>query len=190
MKARFRGILCTTALVVASAGALEAQDQERETGIGWVVDLIHRLSGPRFLGPALSGYYVLPGEAGLRLRLTGAYRWSLGETGGVPEDATVTMLTVQPALELPVQHIPIDFAVGFALHNFGGDADSFWHYSVPVQAQWRPRTPERWVPRVGVVLHAFPSFDQDAFAPLPVTVSRDDSEAVWQFIAGLDYRFR
>jgi hypothetical protein len=170
-------------LVFGGAGRLSAQD------LGGFLDWLHKLSGPRFLGAGLTGVYTFPGEAGIRLRLSGVYRTSISESGEVtPADANITMLSVQPALELPVQKIPIDFGVGFALHRFGGDAVGFWHYSVPIYVQLRPRSAGRVSPLFGIGIDVFPKFEQADFAPLTVTVSRVDSEAVLHLFAGLTIR--
>jgi hypothetical protein len=117
------------------------------------------------------------------------YRTSISESGKViPADANITMITVQPAVEFPVQKIPIDFGVGFALHRFGGDAAGFWHYSVPIYVQFRPRGAGRVHPLLGVGVHIFPKFDATDFAPLAVTVNRVNAEPVLQLFAGLTIR--
>jgi hypothetical protein len=170
---------------LGGAGSLPAQD----AGLGAFLDWLHKLSGPRFVGGGVSGFVTLPGDAGVRLRLSGAYRTSTGESGEVtPADANITMLSVQPAVEFPVQSIPIDFGLGVALHRFGGDAEGFWHYSVPVYVQFRPRNTRRVAPLLGVGVHVFPRFEPSDFAPLAVTVSRQDSEAVLQVFAGVSIR--
>lgn len=173
-------------MVLARAEGLSAQDGG---GLGAILDWIHKLSGPRFVGAGLTGFYTVPGEAQVHLRLTGVYRTSISESGEVePSDANITMITVQPTVEFPVQKIPLDFGVGVALHRFGGDADGFWHYSIPILAQFRPRGGGRVIPRIGVAVHVFPKFDPADFAPLIVDVSRQDAEAVLQLFVGLDYR--
>jgi len=177
-------------MVLGGAGRLSAQDaQDGGGGLGGFLDWLHKLSGPRFVGAGLTAFYTVPGEAGIRLRLSGVYRTSISESGEVtPADGNITMISVQPAVEFPVQKIPIDFGVGFALHRFGGDAQGFWHYSVPIYVQFRPRGAGRVTPLLGVGVHIFPKFDQADFAPLAVTVSRVDSEAVLQLFAGLTIR--
>jgi len=170
-------------LVFGGAGKLAAQD------FGGFLDWLHKLSGPRFVGVGLTTSYTVPGEAGIRLRLSGVYRTSVSESGEVtPADANITMISVQPALEFPVQKIPLDFGVGFALHRFGGDATGFWHYSVPIYVQYRPRDAGKVTPFIGAGVHIFPKFGAADFLPLNVTVSRTDSEAVLQLFAGLTIR--
>ena len=170
-------------------GALRARLVEDESGLGAFLDWLNKLSGPRFVGAGVTAYYQFRGDAEIRLRLSGVYRTSVSESGEVtPADANITMITLQPAVEFPVQKIPIDFGVGFAVHRFGGDADGFWHYSVPVYAQFRPRGERRVTPLLGIGVHIFPKFDAADFAPLGVTVSREDSEAVLQFFAGVSIR--
>ena len=169
-------------LVLGGAGKLAAQDLD----LGGILDWLHKLSGPRFVGAGLTAVYTIPGEAGIRLRLSGVYRTSISESGEVtPADANITMITVQPAVEFPVQKIPIDFGVGFALHRFGGDAAGFWHYSVPIYAQFRPRGPRRVTPLLGIGIHIFPKFNATDFAPLTFTVSRTNTDAVLQLFGGV-----
>jgi len=168
---------------------LRARLAESESGLGAFLDWLNKLSGPRFVGAGVTAYYQFPGDAEIRLRLTGVYRTSVSESGEVtPADANLTMITVQPAVEFPVQQIPLDFGVGLALHRFGGDAEGFWHYSVPIYAQFRPRHARRVTPILGIGVHLFPKFEQSDFAPLAVTVSRQDSEAVLQLFGGLSIR--
>lgn len=169
------GLVCVT-------GKLSAQ-------VGAILDWLHKLSGPGFVGLGLTGAYETKGQAQIRLRLTGVFRTSVSESGEVtPPDANITMLTFQPAVEFPLQQIPFDFGVGIALHYFGGDADEFWHYSVPIYAQFRPRNQNRVIPVVGLGIQVFPKFDATDFAPLTVNVSRDDAEAVLQLFMGIHIR--
>jgi hypothetical protein len=102
--------------------------------------------------------------------------------------ANITMITLQPTVEFPLQKIPIDVGIGLAFHHFDGDADGFWHYSIPIQAQFRPRGNGKLVPRIGAALNVFPKFDDTDFAPLTVDVSRDHAEAVLQLFLGFDFR--
>jgi hypothetical protein len=191
MQRLIRSIMLVGLVFLGGAGTVSARQLEASDGggVGIFLDWLHKLSGPRFVGAGLSGFLTLPGDAGVRLRLSGTYRTSTGESGEVtPEDANITMLSVQPAVEFPVQRIPIDFGVGVALHRFGGDAEGFWHYSVPVYVQFRPRNTRRIAPLLGVGVHIFPRFEPSDFAPLVVTVSRQDSEAVLQVFAGVSIR--
>ena len=172
-------------MVFGGAGKLAAQDLD----LGGFLDWLHKLSGPGFVGAGLTAAYTIPGSAKVRLRLSGVYRTSVSESGKViPADANITMISVQPAVEFPVQVIPIDFGIGFALHRFGGDAAGFWHYSVPIYVQFRPRGDRRVHPLLGVGVHIFPKFDATDFAPLAVTVNRVNAEPVLQLFAGLTYR--
>jgi hypothetical protein len=169
---------------------------EGELGLGAIIEGIFKMSGPGFVGSGVTVYWqewdpagVRAGTvSGVRLRLTATYHVSVNEEEAVdPDDANITMVTLQGSGEFPLQRIPFDVRFGFALHRFGGDADPFWHYSLPVQAQWRPRWERRWVPRIGVGAYIFPAFDADDFAPLDVKVSRDENEAVTHFFVGIDY---
>jgi hypothetical protein len=188
MKRLICGIMLVGFVVLGRADGLSAQTDEGG-GLGAFLDWLHRLSGPRFVGVGATGFYTVPGETGIRLRFSGVYRTSVSESGEVtPANANITMLTLQPTIEFPLQQIPIDFGIGVGLHHFGGDADGFWHYSIPIVAQFRPRGEGRIVPRIGLALNVFPKFDATDFAPLVVTVSRDDAEAVLQLFIGLDFR--
>lgn len=171
-------------LMLGGARGLPAQD------LGPILDWIHKLSGPPFVGAGLTGSITVGQEPRFLLRLTGVYRTSVSESDAVdPDDANITMITLQPTVELPLETIPFDFGIGVALHRFGGDADGFWHYSVPVLVQWRPRNASRLIPRIGLALHVFPEFDATDFAPLTVDVSRDGAEAVLQSFVSLAIRF-
>jgi hypothetical protein len=182
MKRLIRSIVFVGLVVVGGAERLPAQD------LGAIIDWLHKLSGPRFVGAGLTGSYSSAGDSGIRVRLSGVYRTSVSESGEVtPADANITMISVQPAVEFPVNKIDVDFGVGLALHRFGGDADAFWHYSVPIYVQYRPRN-RRVTPVLGIGVHVFPRFDPADFAPLTVTVSRQDSEAVLQLFGGLHIR--
>jgi hypothetical protein len=157
--------------------------------VGAFLDWLHRLSGPRFVGAGVTAFKEISGDSGIRLRVSGVYRTSVSESGEVtPSDANITMISLQPALEFAVQKLPIEFGVGLALHRFGGDAEGFWHYSVPVYVQFRPRGAARVQPVLGIGVHLFPKFEAQDFAPLAVTVSRQDSEAVLQLFGGVSIR--
>ena len=191
MQRLIRSIVLVGLVVHGGAGTVSARQfaEADGGGLGVFLDWLHKLSGPRFVGGGVSGFVTLPGDAGVRLRLSGAYRTSTGESGEVtPDYANITMLSVQPAVEFPVQRIPIDFGLGVALHRFGGDAEGFWHYSVPVYVQFRPRNTRRVAPLLGIGVHIFPRFEPSDFEPLAVTVSRQDSEAVLQVFAGVSIR--
>ena len=192
------GLLFAVLAVFPTAGRVAAQ----EDGMGAILDWIHKLSGPPFIGFGLTGFHELRGvqlqgedtthrEPGIRFRLTTVYRMSISETGEVmPETANITMLTIQPTVEFPITRLPLEFGVGVALNRFGGDADAFWHLSVPVLAQYRPRhASSRFVPRVGVAVHVFPGFSTSDFEPLVVDVQRGAAEAVLQFFVAIERRW-
>ena len=188
MKRLVRGIALVSLLVLGGTGVASAQTAEGG-GLGGFIDWLIRLSGPPFVGAGATAFYTLRGEAGVRLRFSAAYRTSVSESGEVtPEDANITMVTLQPSVEFPLQKSPIDVGIGFAFHSFGGDADGFWHYSVPLSAQYRPRGNGSVVPRIGAALNVFPKFDATDFAPLDVSVSRDNAEAVFQLFLGFEFR--
>jgi hypothetical protein len=196
MYTTFRCILFGVLSIFLTAGGVEAQDED---GMGAILDWIHKLSGPQFIGFGLNAYHEFAGvplreenpahrEPGIRLRLSTIYRTSIREAADVdPDNANITMLTIQPTVEFPITRIPLEFGVGVALNRFGGDADSFWHLSVPVLAQFRPRQASwRFVPRVGVAVHVFPGFSASDFAPLVVDVQRDAAEAVFELFVAVE----
>ncbi len=183
-----RGFMLVSAMIGGTGSALSAQTADDGGGLGAFLDWLHRLSGPRFVGGGLTAFSTIPGETRIRLRLTGAYRTSVSEEGEVtPADANITMITLQPAVEFPLRNLPVDISLGLGLHRFGGDADGFWHYSIPISAQYRSLSGGRFAPRFGAAVNLFPAFDPSDFAPLDVTVSRDGTEAVLQVFLGLDF---
>lgn len=190
MKRLLGSTLLVSIMLLAGVGWLSAQEEEDEGGgLGAFLDWLHKLSGPRFVGAGVTGFYTVSNATGIRLRLDGVYRTSISEAGEVePQDANITMITVQPTVEFPLRGIPFDVGVGIAFHRFGGDADGFWHYSVPILAQFRPRGGGPVIPRIGIGVHIFPKFDPEDFAPLNVDVSREDAEAVLQLFLGLEIR--
>jgi hypothetical protein len=190
MKRRIGSTLLVSIMLLAGVGRLSAQAEDDGGGLGAILDWLHKLSGPRFVGAGVTGFFTVSDATGIRLRLDGVYRTSISEAGEVePENANITMITVQPTVEFPIPNIPFDLGVGVGLHRFGGDVDGFWHYSIPILAQFRPRGGGRVVPRIGVAVHVFPTFDATDFAPLIVDVSRENAEAVLQLFVGLDFHF-
>jgi hypothetical protein len=174
-------------LTLAGSEATAAQS----AGAGGILDWIHKLSGPQFIGGGITAYGTLKGESGIRARLSVLHRWSVDEAEEVtPPDANITMWTVQPSLEFPLKDVPIELAVGIAVHRFQKDVDPFWHYSVPVSVQGRfPVNGSRSLfLRPGISINIFPAFGPDDFQPLDVDVSRDKGEVVLQLFFGIDFR--
>ncbi|NIS66486.1 MAG: hypothetical protein GTO05_15265 [Gemmatimonadales bacterium] len=179
--------LTVSAMLVAfltAAGAVSGEAQS--AGLGGLLDWIHRLSGPQFAGAGVTAFGTLKGESHVRARLSVVHRRSFDEAEEVVQpDVMITMWTVQPTIEFPLQNAPLELAVGVAFHRFQGDVDPFWHYSVPVLAQVRLKTGSVF-PRFGLGIHIFPAFGPDDFSPLTVDVSRDKAELVLQFFLGID----
>lgn len=171
-----RAILCLACVLTATP--LDAAAQER-SGAGGIMDFIHKLSGPQFFGGGVTGYWR-PSDAPLQARLTAVLRSSIREEGEVvPDDANITMTTLQLGLEYLLPRVPVNLAGAVAYHRFGGDADTFWHPSFPFEAAARiPPIGGRVVIRPAIGYHIFPGFDTADFEPLVVSVSRDETEYV------------
>jgi hypothetical protein len=174
-----RAILCLACLLPSTP--LGAAAQER-SGVGAIVDFIYKLSGPQFLGAGLTGYWR-PSDTPLQARLSAIRRSSIREEGEVvPDDANITMTTLQLGLEYLVPRVPVNFAGAVAYHRFGGDADAFWHPSFPFEVAARiPPIGGRVVIRPAIGYHIFTAFDDSDFEPLVVSVSRDETEYVRYF---------
>lgn len=191
MTLAFRTWWMSFALLTLSAPPLHAQE-----GIGAILDWINKLSGPRFVGAGATFYAPVYGEeqtdraydGSIRYRLSLAYHVSYDSDEAVdPDGSSIRMLTIRNSVEFPVRYLPVDFAVGLSLHRFSGDADPFWHWSVPLRAQYRVRLSPTAHLRFGPTLDVFPGFDTDDFQPLTVDVSRDRAEAAFGFVVGVDF---
>ncbi|MBT8405739.1 MAG: hypothetical protein KJP18_17925 [Gemmatimonadetes bacterium] len=171
------------ATVVALLG-VPTPASAQELDFGGFLEWIHRLSGPQFIGPGLS---VATTGDGPRFRFSAAYRWSFASDDAIDPDGGLTQLSVRPALEIPLCDC-LDLVGGVGLHRYAGDADAFWHWSVPVHLQGRiPLSPGTRL-RVGAGAHYFPEFGADDFAPLTVTAPRDGGEFVLTAYVGVDWR--
>jgi hypothetical protein len=181
MKKLFFSAALMTIIGLAGAQSVEAQGG----GLGAILDYIHRLSGPRMVGPAATGWVSL-GEVP-RLRLSVARRWSWHYEGAVlPEGRSVRMWSFQPALEARIKG-PLFAGGGVAVHSFDGDfAERFTHVSYPVYAQLR------FPARAGVQAvvsggyHIFPAFPEDAFGDLETGVSKTAREGSLWFGVGFE----
>jgi len=167
-------------------------------GIGDVIDIIIKLSGPTFVGPRLSFFYELGSESepGPRIRVAAAQRWAVRKEGKVnPASTSITMQTLQVGIELPTANLPFYVAPAFALHHFTSEAfDNFWTWSIPLTLQLRATNGWRagkllFIPLISGAIHYFPAFDEADFSPVDVTVSREAPEAVFEILAGFDVRF-
>jgi hypothetical protein len=181
-------LLCCTVLMVllslAGAQSLEAQRK----GLGGILDFIGRLSGPRMVGPAATGWMALGEAEVLRVRVSAARRWSVHYEGAVlPEDESVDMWSLQPGLELKLAD-PFAVGAGVAVHRFSGDfADPFIHLSYPVYAQWRFPTGSPIQAVLSAGFHYWPAFDEGDFAPLETGVSTVSGEPTRWFGVGFEY---
>lgn len=162
-------------------------------GIGVILEWINKLSGPPFWGVGASFSTPLPGHEDrdpyFQYRLDAILHYSFNEADEVdPDDAEIRMLTLRNTVQFPVRYLPLDFGVGVSLHRFSGsDFDAFWHWSVPIQAQFSYTLSPRATLRAGPTLDVFPAFDDEDFLPVIVNVSRDDAEAVFGFFVGADF---
>ena len=171
------GSLIALALATAPTPA-HAQDR-----LGGVLEWIHRLSGPQFIGPSVS--YARGEEVGFRLAL--AYRWSVASDAQIDPDGRLTMLSLTPTIEFGVLD-QLRLGTGAAAHRYGGDVDGFWHWSVPVYAQGVFPASNSMDVLVGAGAHYFFEFEADDFSPRTVTAPRDGGELVPMLFAGLQWR--
>jgi hypothetical protein len=174
------------ALAVALAGLVPAQPVgAQDEGIGGLLDWINKLSGPRMVGPALTGWIALNDDFVVRGSV--AARWSSTTDESIrPTDNRVSMVSLQPTVEYRISEAA-RLGAGFAFHHFGGDADGFWHPSFPLYTQVRFPMESRWKAVVTVGAQVFTEFDAADFDPLIVDVSRDGAEASLWLSAGVEY---
>lgn len=183
--------LLTLSLVVMVTTPSAVFAQEDESMIDAVIEFINKLSGPTMVGPEAS--YARP-VGSVRLRFSTAYLFSVASDDVVePDGASVTMLSLKPAIEFPMGDCPMSIGAGVSLHRFGGDADeAVWHWSVPVYFQGHFRVagteqePKVFL-RVGMGGEYFPEFGADDFAPLTTGVSTDGGELTLIGFAGLAF---
>jgi hypothetical protein len=167
-------------LTLSAPSAAVAQSR-----MGGLLDWIHKLSGPQFIGPTLS--YAVGGEAA-RFRLSGSYRWSVWSEDAIdPADGSITMFSVEPAGEFTLYRW-LEARAGVALHRYMGDSDGFWHWSLPVYLQGLVPVSDRLDLRLGAGGHYFFEFGPDDFLPLIVEAPRDGGEFTWAFYAGVDWK--
>lgn len=177
------------------AGPQLAAAQQNGGGFGGFMDWIHRLSGPRMLGGSVS-YFSPHLPAGspengarpiLRGRLTAAYRHSVSSDDKIePDGSPITMFSIRPMVEISL-HEYVEIGIGGALHRFGGDADSFWHWSIPAYLQAGVPLTDVVELKAGVGVHYWPKFDAGDFLPLVVDVRRDEGEFTPAAFLGFDF---
>ena len=132
---------------------------------------------------------VMPSkENSVRFRISAIYRTSYDEAEEIdPDDASIQMITLRPVFEIPLGSLPVDLGAGFAFHRFqGDDFQSFWHWSVPMQAQLRIPIGRVFRLRGGLSVDIYPRFDGSDFSPLIVNVSTEKAEAVLGAFLGFD----
>lgn len=171
-------------MVITSLAAVQPVRAD-DGGWGAFLDWINRLSGPRMVGPALSGWIGL-GER-FAVRGSVAARWSsTTDDAVIPSGNRINMISLQPTLEYRIT----DWAGlggGLALHRFGGDVDGFWHSSFPLYGYVRGPMGRRLQGVLSVGTQIFPEFGTTDFAPLTVDVSRDGAEAAFWVSIGAEY---
>jgi hypothetical protein len=170
-----RHAVLALALTVLGTGPADAQ-------VSAVLDWIHRLSGPQFVGPNIS-YAV--GNDRVRVRGALAYRWSVASDDAISPDGGITMFSVSPTVEFRVLS-QLDLGIGAAAHRYGGDVDGFWHWSIPVYAQGVFPASDRIAVRFGAGANWFFEFEGTDFQPLTVTAPRDGGELVPMIFAGVE----
>lgn len=185
-----RRLILLSLLVTGSMMFVAEPTEAQTSGTGGIIEWIHKLSGPQFIGGGITGWGTLKATSGIRARLSVLHRWSVDEAEEVTPEASLTMLTFQPALELPLKDVPVELGVGMAIHRFQKNIDPFWHYSFPVyvQGMFPVNRSGSLLLRPGVGVHIFPAFGPNDFAPLAVAVSRDKAEVVLHIYFGVDFR--
>lgn len=186
-----RQLVLAVVVMTMTPGAVLAQ--EEESMLDAVIEFINKLSGPTMVGPAAS--YAHP-MGSVRLRFSAGYLFSVASDDVIePDGSSVTMLSLQPAVEFPVGG-PMSIGTGVSMHRFGGDADEgFWHWSIPLyfQGHFRISGTEqepRMFLRVGMGGEYFPEFGADDFAPITTGVSTDGGELTLTAFAGLSFVVR
>lgn len=180
---------CSLAIVLASLVSAQPAHGQEGGGIGGLLDWINKMSGPRMVGPAVTGWFAVGEDFALRGSV--AARWSSTTDDAVTFPPTfpasrIRMISLQPSLEYRL-HETARLGAGLAFHRFGDGVDGFWHPSFPLYAQVRVPTEGRLRPVVSVGAQIFPEFDAEDFAPLTVDVSRDGPEASLWVSAGVEY---
>ncbi len=199
-------ICCLTSLLLAcvTGGRLAAQprcgaplkkvanaaEYEAESPVDGFYEWLHRLSGPQFLGVGGALQQTLGCTPIVRVELSFARRWSFASDDRIdPDGSNINMRSLQVVLALLPRHIPVNVGAGLALHQFSGGFDTFWHPSLPVQADLRlPWTTRHLMPRIGGAVHFFPPFNGHNFLPLNVTVNREGTRLTWVLKGSVDYR--
>lgn len=162
---------------------------------GGILEFLHKLSGPEFLGAGITLPYPLSDTRSFRARLSLIHHWSINEEGEVAPVTDITMNTIQLTGEFLIDRLDIN--AGVAMHRFAADEfEDFWHPSFPVQLAVRPfrrglcaARDLCLVPRLGAGFHVFPGFADSDFTPLNVDVSRDDPELVGNLFIAVDLRY-
>lgn len=190
-------IMLLAFLGLAHAGPVSAlqngEDHDGGGGMGAIIEWIHKLSGPPFLGGGVAPFWE-SGDRGHRIRLTLTYRGSRDESsaGLSNDDAHFNMFSVQVTPEFQLGNWG-SVGAGVTANIFGGDTDTFLQLSFPLQFQLRPENDDDFIPRAGVGLKLFPPFADDEFlfrGGPRVDVSRDSWETVFHLFGGVDYRKR
>jgi len=180
-----RFTFCTLVMVLVSlvgAQSLEAQDRK---GMGAFLDWFHRLSGPRMVGPAVTGWHSL-GEVP-QLRMSVGRLWSVKADSPLPADKSINMWSFRPAIEFRLAD-PLAVGGGVSINRFDGDFDeSFTHLSYPVYAQLRFPTGARFQGVISGGGQYFPEFDASAFDPIETGVSKDGGELTFWFGVGFEF---
>lgn len=172
-------------VIVGLAGGQPVAAQDG--GFGSFLDWINKLSGPRMVGLAGTGWLKVSDD--FRVRGSIARRRSSDTDAAVtPRGNQITMWSFQPSLEYQIL-APLAVGAGFAVHRFSGDADTFTHLSFPVYAQSRLPLGGRLHAVALVGTQIFSAFDATDFAPLAVTVSRNSTEFVLWASIGLEVVF-
>ena len=187
------------------AGPQEAAAQ----GWGGFWNYMNKLSGPRVTGPGVhfyTGDIETPHGSGLvetqqaaaagprtlpfRIRFSGGIQKSISSDDVIdPDGSTIYLASFRPAIEFVLPK-NFELGVGYSLHWFFGDVDTFWNSSIPVYAQWRKELgTSRLYLTPGFRLEFWSQWDASDFLPLVVDVERDSREVTWGVFLGIDIPF-
>jgi hypothetical protein len=179
-----RAILSALVVLLALDAPEEAQGQW-----GAVLDWINGLSGPRVgrIGPE---WALAPIDERNRVNLSALYGFHVGDRGNPDSEAAdISTFSFQSTLESTLigegGAAELMSRIGFEVHRFSGEFDSFWAPSFPVLVALRMPI-DRWAIELGTGFNIF-KFPEDAFSPFDVGVAREGFDAGWTLRAVVEY---
>jgi len=156
---------------------------------GAVLDWINGLSGPRLVrvGPELAVAHL--DEDRNRVNLAALFAVAVDDRGNPDTDAAdISAFGIQATLESTLigeAGAPeLRSRLGFELHRFAGEFDSFWAPSFPLLVSLYVPL-DGWALKVGTGFNVF-SFPDDAFSPYDVGVETSGFDAGWTVQVGVE----